>query len=149
MPPRPHSSNASASCRLEWRPSRWLTACLVALTPLSIFAVSRSEAPGWLALALSISALLYGIACVRRELLRPPLRLFFRGDGKVLVDGVEVDDFRVAWRGPVAFLDWKDARGHRRRLAWWPDALPADARRRLRLASAGRAICRLDDSVRR
>jgi toxin CptA len=53
----------------------------------------------------------------------------------VSVDGARVEDFTVHWRGPLAFARWRDGQGGVHRLAWWPDTLPASARRELRLAA--------------
>lgn len=136
MTHRQRSSNPSAGFQLEWRPSRWLIGCLLVMVTLSIFAIFQSEAPGWLAIVLSLSALLYGAACIRVEARRPAHLLLFGGDGKLYVDGIEVSSFWVAWRGPAAFVGWTDAASRRHRLTWWPDRLPADARRQLRLAAA-------------
>jgi toxin CptA len=41
---------------------------------------------------------------------------------------------RVRWRGPLAFLRWRDPDGRARRLVFWPDTLPAAARGELKLA---------------
>jgi toxin CptA len=41
----------------------------------------------------------------------------------------------LQWRGPLAFLRWRDSDGRMHRLAWWPDVLPVAARRELRLAA--------------
>ncbi|HZF97715.1 MAG TPA: hypothetical protein VEY92_05645 [Pseudoxanthomonas sp.] len=60
----------------------------------------------------------------------------FPGDGRpASVDDLPVDAMRVAWRGPLAFARWQDRNGRIRRLAWWPDTLPAGKRRELRLAA--------------
>lgn len=40
-----------------------------------------------------------------------------------MVDGLPVDALDLHWRGPLAFLRYRDATGRRQRLAWWPDTL--------------------------
>ena len=57
------------------------------------------------------------------------------GAGRALLDGVPLADAALAWRGPLAFLRWRDAAGRRGRLAWWPDTLPPAERRVLKLWS--------------
>jgi toxin CptA len=56
-------------------------------------------------------------------------------------------DVQVQWRGPLAFLWWRDGKGRRQRLQGWPDNLAAAARRELRLAMAARVPARSPRSV--
>ena len=51
-----------------------------------------------------------------------------------MIDGVPVDGLRIAWRGALAFARWSSPTGAVERLVWWPDTLPADRRRELRMA---------------
>jgi toxin CptA len=142
-PSSTRSSSACASfrradprCRLEWRPSRWLQAVLAALAGLAAFALLASEAPRPLAWPAALAALVHGAVLVRRERARPSFELVLRGgDGPVLVDGAPVADFRLQWRGPLAFAAWKQGDGRRRHATWWPDTLPPARRRELRLAA--------------
>ncbi len=122
----PNLSNASAPCRLEWRPSRLLAAALAVLT---------SEMPRGLAWPLAVAAGLRGLHLARRETRRPVQAWVFPADGRVTVDGLRVHEPTLVWRGPLAILRWRDGQGRRHGLGWWPDTLPVAARRELRLAA--------------
>ncbi|MEL1264198.1 hypothetical protein [Pseudoxanthomonas putridarboris] len=130
-------SNGSVSCRLEWRPSRLLQAALVLLGGLAALSVLASEMPRPAAWPSGALAAGYGMLLARREGRRPRRQLWFPGDGRaVMVDGKPVEAVHVAWRGPLAFVKWREvAAGSWQRLAWWPDTLPARTRRELRLAA--------------
>jgi toxin CptA len=122
--------------RLEWRPSCWPLAVLAALTMLAPFAVLVSEMPRGAAWPLALAASVYGGWLFRREHLKPPRMFVFPGDdGPVLLDGEAVDEVTVRWRGPLAFVRWRDSDGRAHRLGWWPDTLPPARRRELRLAA--------------
>ena len=108
----PHSSSVSAPCRLEWRPSRLLCGALILL---GMAATASSQA--------------------RREAARPSCVWIFPANGRVTVDGLPAHEPRLVWRGPLAVLHWRDRKGVRHRLGWWPDTLPGAARRELRLAA--------------
>jgi toxin CptA len=78
-----------------------------------------------------------------RDLCAAPGLLVLRGEpgAATWVDPggeTELADLTVRWRGTLATVVGRDPAGKLRRLAWWPDTLPAPARRALRLA-AGRA----------
>lgn len=138
-------SSASVSCRLEWRPSRWVIGTLLALGMFAAFSVLASAMPRWAAWPVSVSALAYGVRRARREWRLSSHELFFPGnDLPAVLDGLPIDKAEVQWRGPLAFLLWQDRRGRPMRLSWWPDTLPADRRRELRLAAGS-----LDASRRR
>jgi toxin CptA len=51
------------------------------------------------------------------------------------VDGIVLQAAQVHWRGPLAFLQGRDADGRVLRCAWWPDTLPRSVRRELRLVA--------------
>lgn len=134
-----HWSTASAPCRLEWRPSRLLAGSLLTLGMLGAAAILGSEIPGLAAWPAALVTLGYGLWLGRRELRRPARGLIIpAGDGAAMLDGATMVDFDVQWRGPLAFLQWRDARGVRQRMQFWPDMLPATARRELRLAMINR-----------
>ena len=126
-----------APCRIDWRPSRWLVAALLLLAALAPAAVLASELPRGAAWLLAAAAALHGAWRAHREWRRPPRSILFTADGRLMVDEADVFDVRLQWRGPLAFLSWRDAAGRRDRLVWWPDTLPPRWRRELRLA-AGR-----------
>lgn len=63
------------------------------------------------------------------------------------VDGIPVQGLVLQWRGPLAFLGWRDADGRMQRLSWWPDTLPADLRRELRLAAPAGVASRRSRSM--
>jgi toxin CptA len=130
------SSHASETCRLEWRPSRLLCAALVSLGLTGAFAVLASGMPaavGWL---LAPAALAGGWRVAAREAARPARTVMWDGHaGVVRVDGIAVTAPTLTWRGALACLAWRDARGRRQRLLFWPDVLDALKRRELRLAA--------------
>lgn len=69
-----------------------------------------------------------------REAKQPIWPVVIDSDGVATIDGEVVDALRVDWRGPLAFVVWRDADGRMRRRSLWPDALSATQRRELRLA---------------
>lgn len=140
----PHStqwSGTSARChpdpfRLEWRPSRWAIGAQAALALLAPFAVLNSEMPRLAAALLALSACAWGLWSAWRESRRPARHLEFGpGHGDACLDGRVLARASIRWRGPLAFLHWRDAAGRAGRLAWWPDTLPPAKRRELRLAA--------------
>ncbi len=131
-----HSSSTSASCRLEWRPSRWVIGMLLLLGILAALSILASEMPRLAAWPLALAALVFGLWRARRESRAPTREFFFPGnDLPVMLDGVPIDSVEVQWRGSLAFVRWHGRDGHGRRLSWWPDTLPATRRRELRLAA--------------
>lgn len=130
------SSHASEICRLEWRPSRLLSALMVTLAALAAMSVLASDMPAIAAWPLAIVATCHGVVLARRQLHRPPMAIVWNGHADVVsVDGVPVEEPILQWRGPLAFLTWHRPGGGRGRLSWWPDTLPPAARRELRLAA--------------
>ena len=135
MPNSPHSSNASASFRSDWKPSIVLCLALIALgflAGLSLLASDLSSAFAWPA---ALAAAGWGAWLARREWHRTPLEICWRADGALLVGGERMDAAELHWRGPLAFLAWRDRDRRCHRLAWWPDMLSAAGRRELRLAA--------------
>lgn len=140
--PRSHSSwKGSASCRLEWRPSRWIGAVVWVLGVLAVVSLMGSALPGWVAGCLSVLAIAYSAWAARRYLRQPARTLVIPG-GELppMLDGVVLHRFSPQWRGPLAFVAWQDPRGAGGHLAWWPDTLDARQRRELRLAADVRAV---------
>jgi toxin CptA len=156
MPNSTHSSSASAHSRraeatvvrIDWRPSRWLSGWLAVSGPLAAAAVLASEMPAPAAWPLALAAAGYGPWLARREVGRPVRSLVLAADAdRVEVDGQAVTDFSLQWRGPLAFAAWRDARGRRQRLAWWPGTLPPARRRELRLAAPAPRAARRGPSM--
>lgn len=141
------SSGGSAPCRIDWRPSRWLQAALLALAVLAPLAVLASELARPAAWLLAAAALVHGLHLAWREWRRPAASVLFTVDGRVLVGEREADDVRLHWRGPLAFMSWRDPAGRRMRLVWWPDTLPSQWRRELRLAADRSCTARRRPSV--
>jgi toxin CptA len=137
MPTSTRSSSTSVPCRLEWRPSRWATGALILLAALAPFCVVQSEMPRALAWPLAVLACAWGLRDALREWSQPA-RLFVFGPGLagVSLDGRPLVSAMLRWRGPLAFLHWRDAGGQGGRLVWWPDTLPAAERRRLKVNAA-------------
>ena len=130
-----HSSSASVSCRLDWRPSRWLIGALLLLGALAACSALMSEMPRAAAWPSAMAALGYAAWRARLESRKPPLAFFFPGsDSPVALQGRPVQSVGVQWRGPLAFVSWRE-NGCIHRAAWWPDTLPAARRRELRLAA--------------
>lgn len=136
MPNSPHWSNASAPCRVEWRPSRWLIAALCVLAVLASVSLLTSDLAPRLAWPLAVFALGYGLWLAHRESRKPPNEIVIHDAGtRVEVDGERIEGFGIEWRGMLAFARWRDGEGRVQRRVWWPDTLTADARRELRLAA--------------
>ena len=130
------SSIASAPCRIEWRPSRWAGAMLLSLAALAPFSLLVSDLPQAWAWPLALAACTVGVINARRyRRLQPCALLIPGGHGQPACDGRTMHELQVEWRGPLAFLRWRDPDGRVRRLAFWPDTLPAASRRELRLAT--------------
>ncbi len=133
----PHStrwSDTSAPCRLDWRPSRWLVAALAIGGALAGFAVLVSELPRGVAWPLALGALLYGAWRAWQQARTPPQH-FVWSAGQITCDGQPIAAVVVQWRGPLAFVRWRDGAGRLHHRSWWPDTLPATQRRELRLAA--------------
>lgn len=135
MPHSTCSSGTSGPCRIEWRPSRWIWLALHGLGALAGISVWWSEMPRAVAAPLALLAAGYGVWLAGRERRRPVRQLVWPVQGPPMIDGMALAEAQLRWRGPLAFLRWRCAEGRVRRLAWWPDVLPAAARRELRLAA--------------
>jgi toxin CptA len=129
------SSNVSAPCRFELRPSRWLIGALLALSVLAPVAVLASAMPRWAAWPFAVFAVAVGLCMAWRESTLPVLGVVIDADGVATIGGGPVESFRVDWRGPLAFVVWRDPRGRFRRRSLWPDTLSPAERRELRLAA--------------
>jgi len=97
---------------------------------------------------MAAGAALYGEWLARRESRRIlPEIVIPPGDSGATADGSPMHDLQVQWRGPLAFLHWRDPAGGQRHLQGWPDNLAAAERRELRLAMAARAPAHSPRSV--
>ena len=134
----PHStswSSTSAICRLEWRPSPGLALALVVLGVLAALSAIASEMPRLAAWPVAFAALVDGAWLARRHRRAPSRQLCWVAGRPPELDGRPLSAAALHWRGPFAFLCWRDAGGRARRLAWWPDTLPRAARRELKLVA--------------
>lgn len=136
------SSNESLNCRIDWRPSGSLLLAIAALTGLAVVSVWLSAMPWPVALLCTLTCLSQGLHLLRKESAKPAASIFLSSDsGEALLnfpDGQQSwTQVRILFRGPLASLVGRDGLGQGRRLLWWPDTLPASARRQLRLV-AGR-----------
>jgi len=136
MPNSHDWSSASASFRHDWKPSGILRGALIALGLLAGLSLLASDLPRIAAGPAALLAAAWGAWLAKREAGRVPVALAWRADGMLFVDGARAEAPELQWRGPLAFLAWRDPAGKRHRLAWWPDTLPAPRRRELRLAAA-------------
>ena len=133
------SSTASSTCRIDWRPSRWLLACLLALGLLAAVSLLMSALPRLPAVLFALVAIAWAGRLAWREAHRSPGVLVVAGQGAPLQwqQGPHAEMlYTPRWqqRGPLVVLRARDERGVRRSFSWWPDTLPAAARRQLRLA---------------
>src|SRR5688500_18605351 len=102
MPNSNRWSTASAPCRLEWQPSRWLTWTLHALGPLGAASVLFSEMPRMFAWPLALIALGYGGWLARREARIPRCEFAWPVECPVTLDGEAIEGLSLQWRGPLA-----------------------------------------------
>jgi len=103
---------------------------------LAAFAAVASEMPRAWAWPLAATAAIYAVLLARAQARKPTQAWFWPGnDRQATVDGSPAWEATVAWRGPLAFVRWRDAAGRRRYAIWWPDTLPPARRRELRLAA--------------
>ena len=120
-----------------------MVGALLALGVLAALSLTASALPPVLARPAAAVAVALAAWAAWRESRRPARALVWPAAGPPpTLDGQALDEAALHWRGPLAFLRWRDA-GGRRYLSWWPDTLPPMARRELRLA-AGRAAAAPD-----
>ena len=155
MPNSTRSSSASAhfrpasviEARIDWRPSRWVSGALVLLGVLAACSLFASELPTVVAWPAAVVVLAWAGWRARRESRAPGRSFVFRTDAPVRVDGIVADDLVVRWRGPLAFVHWRDGGSRIQRVSWWPDTLPPARRRELRLAAPAGEAARSGASV--
>ncbi len=109
---------------------------LGALSLLAPFSLLASDMPRAFAWPLAALVAVVGIVDAGRHARAPRAALVIPGGhGQPTCDGQPMQALDIAWRGPLAFLRWRDPAGQARRLVFWPDTLPAASRRELRLAA--------------
>jgi toxin CptA len=109
---------------------------LLALGVLAALSLTASALPPAMARPAAALAMALAAWSAWREARRPARTLVWPAAGQPpTLDGQALREARLHWRGPLAFLRWRDAAGRRQHLAWWPDTLPPKARRELRLAA--------------
>lgn len=106
---------------------------LAGLAPFSLLMSDIPRAWAW-PLALVV-AVLGWIEAVRHRAQGACTLVIPVGHGQPTCDGQPMLKLKIAWRGPLAFLCWRDADGRVQRLVFWPDTLPSTSRRELRLAA--------------
>jgi toxin CptA len=130
-------SKRSSSCRIDWRPSRLLVVAYAGLGGFAAIALALSALPTGLKPALAALALLRGAWLARREWRRPGCVLEVQAGGAAVIRRAGREEAlqspRLALRGALATLRWRDAGGATQSLAWCSDTLPPRARRALRL----------------
>lgn len=113
---------------------------LAILAPLSLLASDLPRAWAW---PLALLACAWAVRDARRQRASPPRRLLIpAGRGAATCDDSRIDGLKVGWRGPLAFLQWRDGDGRRQRAAFWPDTLDAGMRRELKIAMMRRDAAR-------
>jgi toxin CptA len=134
-------SSESSSFRIDWRPSQLFCAALVCLGLLAALSFWLSALPAPLRIVCALLASAHGFWLARREYRRPACSLLLSADGSRLVidfgDGLPVlARSELSLRGPLAALTGRSEDGRRWRFHWWPDTLPVEPRRALRLVRA-------------
>lgn len=134
-------SSESLNCRIEWRPSRLLCLALVFLGAMASVSLWLSALPFFAKLPSALLASGYGAWLARRERDREVFSLCFSADGSGSMMAFanrtqRLSKTKVMVRGPLARVSGVAEDGRTWRLLWWPDTLPAPARRALRLASS-------------
>jgi len=136
MPNSPRLSTSSASCRLEWRPSRQERAALLLLTGLGVFSLLQCDLPLALAWPAALVAFAVGGRRLWQQGKRPPREFLIAQDiNACRLDGQALSQLDLRWRGPLLFVRWQHPAQRRwHHAVFWPDTLPAARRRELRLA---------------
>lgn len=102
---------------------------------LAVFSLFASDLPSAWAWPLALLAGSRGMIEIRRYAMQSSCTLLIpTGTGEARCDDVRMDALQMSWRGPLAFLCWRDPQGARRRLVFLPDVLPVATRRELKLA---------------
>lgn len=111
---------------------------MLAMAVLAPFAVLSSQLPHWLSWPLALLSIAIALRRARSEAGASVHAIVIDAEGVVSVDGQRVEAFRVDWRGPLAFVSWRNTEGRTVRRSLWPDTLTPALRRELRLAAVHR-----------
>ncbi len=141
------SSNASAPCRFELRPSRALAGAMLMLAVLVPWAALSSDLPTRVGGIVAVLAVCFAVGLAVRELRRTEQAVVIEASGAATIDGQAVEALRIDWRGTLGFVSWRDAAGRIHRRSLWPDTLSPALRRELRLAVPASGAVRGTDSM--
>ena len=141
------SSNASAPCRFELRPSRALAGAMLMLAVLVPWAALSSDLPTRVGGIVAVLAVCFAVGLAVRELRRTAQAVVIDASGAATIDGQAVEALRIDWRGTLGFVSWRDAAGRIHRRSLWPDTLSPALRRELRLAVPASGAVRGTDSM--
>jgi len=135
MPDLPPLSRSSASCRLEWQPSKQERASLALLTLLAAFSLLQCDLPLSWAWPAAVAVILLGSVCLWRNSHRRTRELLLNSDlAACRIDGQAITTLALSRRGPLLFVRFKQAPTRRwQHLVFWPDTLPVATRRQLQL----------------
>ena len=136
-------SSESSICLIDWRPSRWLSVSLIGISLLAAISIWLCALPATVKPPTMLLAAGIGLWLARREARQPAfsIRLSMDESRLELIHGGRSRALAaptVLVRGPLATVTGRDEAGRLLRIQWWPDTLPAGARRALRLASGTR-----------
>ena len=137
------SSSASSTCRIDWRPSRWLVAGLALIGLLAALALLGSGLPSPAAGLAAAGAACEGLRLAWCDARRAPLQINI-ARGQVWIQQAQagrlpLQDPRWHVRGRFAWLRGRDGRGRAWWFAWGPDTLGTAALRELQLARGAMA----------
>lgn len=134
MPHSPPSSNASARCRLDWRPLPGLAWVLRLLGLVAAVAPWLTALPMAMSALVSVLVLAEGFRLAHCHAGAQPVALLLdTRSGLLHVGGIAVPAFELRWRGRCVFITWRDAADRRHRRIFWPGQLDAAQLRQLRL----------------
>jgi len=123
----------AAPTQIVWRPSTWVIGALWSFGPLGAISLLATDLPALAAWPAALLVMVLAIRAANREAARAQRLVAWPTHGPPTVDGQPLHDARLQWRGPLAFLQWRQGR-RLHTLSWWPDTLPPASRRELRLA---------------
>ena len=121
---------------IQWRPSYRLAQVIAILVGLALLSIALSGLTPQVQYVAMIGLLGGGCMRVGRFLSQCHrlLRIPWNRTLPVSVDGEQVRDFTLQWRGSIALLSWTRANGHQERVQCWPDTVSIAHRRALSLA---------------